>query len=131
MPNSRQTQSGVLHAKRPPSAGSGSVPNLSILKHCLALGLKIRHTMIYGNKTWEDILYRRQLEELAQRHPDHVRQEDRKILHNQLLSPASGRSLTVAISPDLAGRPSPGLTGRLSSWLPAVIRQTLSDMHPP
>jgi 3-ketosteroid 9alpha-monooxygenase subunit B len=54
-------------------AGSGSVPNLSILKHCLALGMKIRHTMIYGNKTWEDIIYRRQLEELAQRYPDKLR----------------------------------------------------------
>jgi 3-ketosteroid 9alpha-monooxygenase subunit B len=54
-------------------AGSGSVPNLSILKHCLALGLKIRHTMIYGNKTWEDIIYRRQLEDLAQQHPDQLK----------------------------------------------------------
>ena len=54
-------------------AGSGSVPNLSILKHCLANGMKLRHTMIYGNKTWEDVIYRRQLEELVQRYPDKVR----------------------------------------------------------
>ncbi len=54
-------------------AGSGSVPNLSILKHCLANGLKLRHTMIYGNKTWEDVIYRRQLEEIVQRYPDKVR----------------------------------------------------------
>jgi len=54
-------------------AGSGSVPNLSILKHCLALDMKIRHTMIYGNKTWEDVIYRRQLEEICRKHPGKVR----------------------------------------------------------
>ena len=54
-------------------AGSGSVPNLSILKHCLANEMKLRHTMIYGNKTWEDVIYRRQLEEIVQRYPDKVR----------------------------------------------------------
>ena len=54
-------------------AGSGSVPNLSILKHCLALDMKIRHTMIYGNKTWEDIIFRRQLEELCRTYPAKLR----------------------------------------------------------
>jgi len=54
-------------------AGSGSVPNLSILKHCLALDMKIRHTMIYGNKTWEDIIFHRQLEELCRKHPEKLR----------------------------------------------------------
>jgi ferredoxin-NADP reductase len=54
-------------------AGSGSVPNLSILKHCLARQLKIRHTMIYGNKTWQDVIFRRQLDELCQKHPGKVR----------------------------------------------------------
>jgi ferredoxin-NADP reductase len=50
-------------------AGSGIVPNLSILKHCLETGMKVRHTLVYGNKTWEDIIFRRQLAELARRHP--------------------------------------------------------------
>ena len=50
-------------------AGSGIVPNLSILKHCLETGMKVRHTLIYGNKTWEDVIFRRQLAELARRHP--------------------------------------------------------------
>jgi len=54
-------------------AGSGSVPNLSILKHCLAQDMKIRHTMIYGNKTWEDIIFHRQLEEICRKHPEKVR----------------------------------------------------------
>lgn len=54
-------------------AGSGIVPNLSILKHCLANGMKLRHTLIYGNKTWEDIIFQRQLEELARQYPDKLR----------------------------------------------------------
>ena len=54
-------------------AGSGIVPNLSILKHCLANGMKLRHTLIYGNKTWEDVIFQRQLEDLARQYPDHLR----------------------------------------------------------
>jgi ferredoxin-NADP reductase len=54
-------------------AGSGSVPNVSILKHCLAQDMKIRHTMIYGNKTWEDVIFRSQLEDLCRLHPDKLR----------------------------------------------------------
>ena len=27
--------------------------------------MKLRHTLIYSNKTWEDVIFRRQLEELA------------------------------------------------------------------
>jgi ferredoxin-NADP reductase len=54
-------------------AGSGIVPNLSILKHCLANGMKLRHTLIYGNKTWEDVIFQRQLEDLARQYPDKLR----------------------------------------------------------
>ena len=54
-------------------AGSGIVPNFSILKHCLATGMKLRHTLIYGNKTWDDVIFRRQLEALARQHPDKLR----------------------------------------------------------
>ena len=54
-------------------AGSGIVPNLSILKHCLANGMKLRHTLIYGNKTWEDIIFQRQLEDLARQYPEKLR----------------------------------------------------------
>lgn len=53
-------------------AGSGIVPNFSILKHCLARGVKLRHTLIYGNKTWDDIIFRRQIEELAAAYPDRL-----------------------------------------------------------
>jgi ferredoxin-NADP reductase len=50
-------------------AGSGIVPNLSILKHALHLEMKVRHTLIYASRTWEDVIFRRQLEELAAAHP--------------------------------------------------------------
>jgi ferredoxin-NADP reductase len=54
-------------------AGSGSVPNFSILKSALGRGLDLRHTFIYGNKTHEDIIFRRQLEQLVAEHPDRLR----------------------------------------------------------
>jgi 3-ketosteroid 9alpha-monooxygenase subunit B len=50
-------------------AGSGIVPNMSIIRHCLETGMKLRHTLIYGNKTWDDVIFRRQLEDLGARHP--------------------------------------------------------------
>lgn len=53
-------------------AGSGIVPNFSILKHCLATDMKLRHTLIYGNRTWSDAIFRNALEELALRHPDRL-----------------------------------------------------------
>lgn len=54
-------------------AGSGSVPNLSIIKHALAHGMKLKHTLIYSNKTWNDVIFLRQLEKLQMLHPDKVR----------------------------------------------------------
>jgi 3-ketosteroid 9alpha-monooxygenase subunit B len=50
-------------------AGSGIVPNMSIIRHCLETGMRLRHVLIYGNKTWDDIIFRRQFEDLAARHP--------------------------------------------------------------
>jgi ferredoxin-NADP reductase len=53
-------------------AGSGIVPNWSMLKFALETDLEVRHTLIYGNKTWEDVIYRRQLDELAARYRDRL-----------------------------------------------------------
>lgn len=76
-------------------AGSGIVPNYSILKHCLARRMKVRHTLIYGNKTWEDVIFRAQLDALAARHPDQV-----KIVHT-----LSRDSEPVSLAPNIrAGR---------------------------
>jgi ferredoxin-NADP reductase len=51
-------------------AGSGSVPNFSILKHALYEGMKLRHTFIYSNKTYADICFRRELDALEKQHPE-------------------------------------------------------------
>jgi ferredoxin-NADP reductase len=54
-------------------AGSGSVPNLSILKFALANHPTLRHTFVYSNKTWQDVIFRDTLEELAANHPDRLK----------------------------------------------------------
>lgn len=54
-------------------AGSGSVPNFAMLKHSLKNGLKLRHTFIYSNKTWDDICFREELRELEKQHPDRLK----------------------------------------------------------
>lgn len=53
-------------------AGSGIVPNMSILKHALATETKLRHTLVYGNKTRRDVIFRRELDEMTRRHPDRL-----------------------------------------------------------
>ena len=57
-------------------AGSGIVPNFSIIKHALHHGMKLRHTLIYGNKSWDEVIYRDELQRLAAAHPDQL-----KIVH--------------------------------------------------
>lgn len=54
-------------------AGSGSVPNFSILKHALHRELKLRHTFLFSNKAQEDICYRAQLAALERRYPERLR----------------------------------------------------------
>ena len=83
------------------------MPNLSILKHCLANGMKLRHTLIYGNKTWEDIIFQRQLEDLARQYPDKLR-----IVHT-LSREARASSGTGEVR-----------NGRVSE---ALIREVISD----
>jgi 3-ketosteroid 9alpha-monooxygenase subunit B len=57
-------------------AGSGSVPNFSILKFALANHPTVRHTFVYSNKTWGDVIFRDELNRLAAAHPDKL-----KIIH--------------------------------------------------
>ncbi len=49
-------------------AGSGIVPNFSILKHALLHHPKVRHTVVYSNKIWADIIFRDELAKLERRH---------------------------------------------------------------
>lgn len=53
-------------------AGSGIVPNYSIIQHCLVALPNIRHTLIYTNKTYDDIIFRRQLDDLVAKHSDRL-----------------------------------------------------------
>src|SRR5437016_3658162 len=53
-------------------AGSGSVPNYAILKHSLIQHPKLRHTFIYSNKKWEDVIFRESLAELERAHPERL-----------------------------------------------------------
>lgn len=57
-------------------AGSGIVPNYSIIKDELNNGSDKRHTLIFTNKTWNDIIFRDSLNELAADYPDKF-----KIIH--------------------------------------------------
>ena len=53
-------------------AGSGSVPNFSMLKFALAHYPALRHTFVYSNKTWQDMIFRDELHQLAAAHPDRL-----------------------------------------------------------
>jgi 3-ketosteroid 9alpha-monooxygenase subunit B len=56
-------------------AGSGVVPNYSILKDSLRNHPRLRHTFIDTNKTWKDIIFREGLTRLAAEFPDRLRVE--------------------------------------------------------
>ena len=53
-------------------AGSGSVPNFSMLKFALAHHPKLRHTFVYSNKKWDDVIFRDELTRLAAAHPERL-----------------------------------------------------------
>src|ERR1044072_3814085 len=53
-------------------AGSGSVPNFAILKFGLQHHPKLRHTFVYSNRTWDDVIFRNDLERIAAQHPGRV-----------------------------------------------------------
>lgn len=54
-------------------AGSGIVPNFSILKHALREYPRLRHTLVYSNRAWAEVIFRRELAELAERHAGRLR----------------------------------------------------------
>ncbi len=54
-------------------AGSGSVPSWAILKYALREHPRIRHTLVYSNKTWDDVIYRDPLRRLEAEHPGRLR----------------------------------------------------------
>ncbi len=54
-------------------AGSGSVPNWAILKHAVKFMPSLKHTFVYSNKTWDDIIFRDDLNRFCAAHADKVR----------------------------------------------------------
>ena len=54
-------------------AGSGSVPNFSMVKYALEFHPRLRHTLIYSNKTWRDVIFRDALADLERKHPERLR----------------------------------------------------------
>jgi ferredoxin-NADP reductase len=54
-------------------AGSGAVPNFSILKHALRHHPRVRQTFVCSNKTWQDVLYRDALAALVAEYSDRLR----------------------------------------------------------
>lgn len=63
-------------------AGSGSVPNVSMLKHALVNLPKIRHTFVYSNKTWDEIIFRDELAKLEKQYSDKL-----KVIHTLTREP--------------------------------------------
>lgn len=88
-------------------AGSGIVPNFSILKHALENGMRLKHTLVYSNKTWEDVIFQRQLDELAVRFPERL-----KIVH------------AITREPDAVRRGSNVRTGRVTA---AMLKEIVPD----
>jgi ferredoxin-NADP reductase len=88
-------------------AGSGSVPNFSILKHALARHPRLRHTFVYSNKTWDDVIFRRDLAALAEAWPGRLR-----VVH----------TLTREPEPERYG----ARRGRIST---ALLGEAIGDVH--
>jgi ferredoxin-NADP reductase len=59
----------VLHI----CAGSGVVPSYSIIKQSLMSEQKLRHTLVYSNKSWEDTIFAKQLLDLQKKYPAQFR----------------------------------------------------------
>src|SRR5262249_45533239 len=112
-------------------AGSGSVPNFSMIKFALEQYPKLRHTLVYSNKTWDDVIFRDALGELAVRHPDRL-----KVIHtltretnDSVFGPSVRRGRITA---DLLREVIPDFTGPLfylcgpaiSNWDLVAARQS-------
>ena len=90
-------------------AGSGIVPNFSILKQSLAQHPKLKHTLVYSNKTWSDVIFARELRELERQHPERLR-----VVH----------TLTRESPDSLAGPHGAARSGRIT---PALLREVIED----
>jgi len=69
LPEEKSMPDQILHI----CAGSGFVPNWSILKYCLRNYPQVYHRVLYSNKTWEDTIYRKELVALQKQYPKQLR----------------------------------------------------------
>ena len=67
LPEDVKTQH-ILHL----CAGSGSVPNVSIIKDSLLRHPNLRHTFVYSNKTLQDVIFRAALAQLQAEHRERL-----------------------------------------------------------
>jgi ferredoxin-NADP reductase len=68
----RQQNEEIVHV----CAGSGVVPSFSIIKHDLRVYEKLKHTLVYSNKKYEDIIFDADLAQLEREFPDRF-----KVIH--------------------------------------------------
>ena len=54
------------------AAGSGVVPNFSMIKYALEHHPGLRQTLVFSSKTWEDVIYKTDLAELEAAHPERL-----------------------------------------------------------
>ncbi|MGO8968530.1 MAG: oxidoreductase [Myxococcaceae bacterium] len=101
-PDIEQRAKHVLHVV----AGSGTVPNFSILKYALKHHPSVRHTMVDSNKTWEDVIFRDALLKLEADYPQQL-----KVVH------------FLTRQPDISGLPGDVRTGR-------IPREALAELAP-
>ena len=69
LPEEASMPEQILHI----CAGSGFVPNWSILKYCLRNYPQVYHRVLYSNKTWEDTIYRKELIALEKQYPQQLK----------------------------------------------------------
>jgi len=55
------------------AAGSGVVPNYSMIKYVLAHHPTVRQTLIYSSKSWDDVIYKQPWQDLQAAHPGRLR----------------------------------------------------------
>ncbi len=55
------------------AAGSGVVPNFSMIKYALVNHPELCHSLVYSSRTWSDVIYKKALAELVAAHPEKLR----------------------------------------------------------
>ena len=65
-PDVEERTDHVLHL----CSGSGIVPNYAMLRHSLEHHPRLRHTLVYSNKTWAEVIFAEQLRAMEERYRD-------------------------------------------------------------